>query len=65
MSGKGSTPRPLSVSLDEYGEKHDRIFGRRCLWHGEITFPAPEGVSDAPGRILRRIYLRTIGPGAR
>lgn len=25
---KGSTPRPLSVSADEYGEKHERIFGK-------------------------------------
>ena len=28
MSGKGSKPRPLSVSLDEFGNKFDAIFAK-------------------------------------
>jgi len=27
MSGKGSTPRPFSVSQEEFAENFDRIFG--------------------------------------
>lgn len=28
MSGKGSAPRPFSVSNDEYAQRWDAIFGR-------------------------------------
>lgn len=27
--GKGSSPRPFSVSLDEFGERHETIFGKK------------------------------------
>ena len=29
MSGKGSTPRPFSVSQEEFGNNFDRIFGKK------------------------------------
>jgi len=29
MSGKGSSPRPFSVSQDVYGSNYDRIFSRK------------------------------------
>lgn len=29
MSGKGSAPRPFSVSQEEFAENFDRIFGSR------------------------------------
>ena len=29
MSGKGSNPRPFSVSQEEFGNNYDRIFGRK------------------------------------
>lgn len=28
MSGKGSTPRPFSVSQDEFADNFERIFGK-------------------------------------
>lgn len=31
MSGKGSRPRPYSVSLDEYDNNFDRIFGKKKM----------------------------------
>lgn len=33
--GKGSTPRPFSVSLEQYGDNFDRIFGRKKKSEGE------------------------------
>ena len=32
MSGKGDSPRPFSVSQDEYGASMDRIFGAKKRW---------------------------------
>lgn len=29
MSGKGSRPRPFSVSQDQFAENFDKIFGRK------------------------------------
>lgn len=29
MSGKGSAPRPFSVSADEYADRYDAIFGKK------------------------------------
>lgn len=29
MSGKGSSPRPFSVSQDKFAENWDRIFGKK------------------------------------
>lgn len=29
MSGKGSAPRPFSVPQDEFGARHEAIFGKR------------------------------------
>jgi hypothetical protein len=29
MSGKGSTPRPFSVSQEEFGNRFDTIFGKK------------------------------------
>lgn len=31
MSGKGSRPRPFSVSLDEFDNNFDRIFGKNKM----------------------------------
>ena len=27
--GKGSSPRPFSISLEEFGNNHERIFGKK------------------------------------
>lgn len=29
MSGKGSKPRPFSVSADEYADRYEAIFGKK------------------------------------
>lgn len=31
MTGKGDTPRPFSVSADEYASNWDAIFGRKTV----------------------------------
>jgi hypothetical protein len=31
MSGKGSSPRPFSVSQEEYANNFDRIFGKKNM----------------------------------
>ena len=31
MSGKGSSPRPLSVSYEEFSNSFDRIFGKNRM----------------------------------
>lgn len=33
--GKGSAPRPFSVSIEQYGDNFDRIFGRKKKSIGE------------------------------
>lgn len=37
--GKGSASRPLSVPLDDFGQKHDKIFGERKRTNGGWTPP--------------------------
>jgi hypothetical protein len=29
MAGKGSNPRPFSVTLEEFGNNHERIYGKK------------------------------------
>lgn len=41
MSGKGSAPRPFSVSADEYSNNYDAIFGVK-------TFRKDAGAKDGP-----------------
>lgn len=44
MSGKGSTPRPFSVSADEYGSRWDQIFRKDAGAKDGPTFEAkPNG----------------------
>jgi hypothetical protein len=38
MSGKGSRPRPYSVSNEEYNNRWDAIFGREKLVFDEAVF---------------------------
>lgn len=33
MSGKGSAPRPFSVSMDDFDDNWDRIFGRPKVYY--------------------------------
>lgn len=44
MSGKGSAPRPFSVSNEEYANRWDAIFGRKEEPEGPDCNPHP----DAP-----------------
>lgn len=37
--GKGSAARPLALPLEEFGEKHDAIFGARKRTNGGWTPP--------------------------
>lgn len=41
MNGKGSIPRPFSVTLDEFRSSYDRIFGQK------EKNPEPGGKSGA------------------
>ena len=48
MSGKGSRPRPLSVSTKEFNENFDRIFGKKDEEVVEEGFELVGDVSDLP-----------------
>lgn len=44
MSGKGDTPRPFSVSQEDYGAEFDRIFGQKeCSPIPQYPTDRPEG----------------------
>ena len=34
--GKGSSPRPLSVSQEEFGNRWDAIFGKKDTEHAKV-----------------------------
>lgn len=42
MSGKGSSPRPYSVSLEEFDNKFDTIFGKKEPKERYVPPPLPE-----------------------
>lgn len=44
MSGKGSKPRPFSVSADEYADRYEAIFGKKQMGLGR----AAEAVGSNP-----------------
>lgn len=50
--GKGSAPRPFSVSHDEYASRWEQIFGHKKVTESAPTVPAegqePVEVRDAP-----------------
>lgn len=42
MSGKGSRPRPFSVSQEEFGERLEGIFGKKPPKEPYIPPPLPD-----------------------
>lgn len=51
MSGKGSKPRPYSVSQDEYADRYDAIFGKKQVGLGraaEASGSNPDQVGSTP-----------------
>ena len=55
MSGKGSAPRPLSVSNEEYSKRWDAIFQRDIKAEDE-----DKSWKDEEQRISREQALRTL-----
>jgi hypothetical protein len=58
MSGKGSAPRPFSVSADEYSERFDSIFRKDAGAKDGPTIEGqaveqPEGLTDGKAADLR------------
>jgi hypothetical protein len=47
--GKGSTPRPLSVSNEEYASRWDAIFGRDLKENQKVLTEVPEYNQDEKG----------------
>lgn len=47
--GKGSTPRPLSVSNEEYATRWDAIFGRDLKEKQRVLNEIPEYNQDEEG----------------
>ena len=45
MSGKGDTPRPMSVSQQEYASNYDRIFKSKVT---DDKAPTDSDTNDAP-----------------
>jgi len=53
MSGKGSSPRPFSVSQEVFADNFDAIFGKkeppyRCLFCGAPSWVDPSDQSPPP-----------------
>lgn len=46
MSGKGSSPRPFSVSNDEYASRWDAIFAKDKCTHEVWTFESRDPVYE-------------------
>jgi hypothetical protein len=58
MSGKGSAPRPFSVSADEYGSRWDQTFRKDAGAKDGPTIEGqaveqPEGLTDGKAADLR------------
>lgn len=51
MSGKGSKPRPFSVSADEYANRYEAIFGKKQVGSG-VTGSATDSNSVGPSSAL-------------
>jgi len=55
MSGKGSRPRPFSVSQEEFANSFELIFGKKkkifecgdCGWHGSLDEALPSEDLDS------------------
>lgn len=45
MSGKGSKPRPFSVSQDEFADNWDRIF-KKPKWDHYSDLPSPDAYKN-------------------
>ena len=56
-NGKGSKQRPLSVSREEYGARHDRIFGSRHSVSEELPWLVPPPATPK-GRTLQQEWTR-------
>lgn len=53
MSGKGSKPRPLSVSYDTYSDNFDSIFRKRVA--KITTLPDGNAFVELPNDILKKL----------
>lgn len=46
--GKGSSPRPFSVSIDDFGNRHETIFGKKPPKVPYVYVPpTPKEIDDA------------------
>jgi hypothetical protein len=43
---KGSSPRPFSVTLDEFSKNMDRIFGEKSIKERYVPPPLPDMTED-------------------
>ena len=43
---KGSSPRPFSVTLNEFGKNMDRIFGEKSIKERYVPPPLPDMTED-------------------
>ena len=49
MAGKGSTPRPFSVSQDEFDKRFDTIFGNKPKKEQYVPPPLPDMAEKKKG----------------
>ena len=55
MSGKGSSPRPFSVSADTFASNFDAIFGKKLVYQGvEVVDVAPMSEAKAADYLIFR-----------
>ena len=53
MNGKGSKPRPLSVSYDTYSDNFDSIFRKRVV--KITTLPDGDSFVELPKDVLKKL----------
>jgi hypothetical protein len=70
MSGKGSTPRPFSVPLEDFAASFEHIFGKpskcpvcnentpRCVCVPTDDGPGQEGAEESPASQAKMLYER-------
>jgi uncharacterized membrane protein (UPF0127 family) len=55
MNGKGSKPRPLSISYDEYSDNWDNIFSQKAVVPIKIDEKTKEQYIEIPDSMIKNL----------
>jgi len=63
MAGKGSRPRPFSISLEEMAKRHDTIFGGKPKKERYVPPALPEDMQNIQSSFEKQMGTRDLPPG--